>query len=79
VALLVDHLELTPDIAVATYLRAVDPADGLTPDARLDLDGLRTVLALRTELEGDPGARPLAADRYYDPQYYRRALAALGP
>ncbi len=57
----------------------VDPAGGLTPDARLDLDGFRNVLALRAELEGQWGGRPPALERYYDLQYYRRALAAPGP
>jgi hypothetical protein len=59
------------------HLRAVDPAGGLTPDALLDLDGFRNVLALRVELRGYRGERTPATGRYYDPQYYERALAAL--
>ena len=63
VTLLVDRLELAPDVAVATYLRAVDPAGGLTPDALLDLDGFRNVLALRVELRGYRGERTPATGR----------------
>jgi ABC-type nitrate/sulfonate/bicarbonate transport system substrate-binding protein len=78
-ALLADRLKLAPDVAVATYALAVEPSGGLAPDARLDLEGFRNVLALRAELEGQWGGRPPAPERYYDPQYHQRALAALGP
>ncbi len=79
IALLAERLKLDPDIAAATYVQAVDPAGGLTPDARLDLEGFRNVLALRAELEGQWGGRPPAPGRYVDLQYYRRALATPGP
>ncbi len=79
VALLADCLDLVPDLAALTYSRAVDPVGGLASDARLDLDGFRNVLALRAELEGHRGDRPLPAELYYDPQYYERALISWGP
>jgi NitT/TauT family transport system substrate-binding protein len=79
VALLAERLQLASDVAAATYAQAADPAGGLAPDARLDVDGFRNVLALRAELEGNWGGRPPAPERYYDLQHYRRALAALGP
>ncbi len=79
IALLAERLKLAPDVAALTYAQAVDPTGGLTPDARLELEGFRNVLALRAELEGQWGGRPPAPERYYDPQYYRRALATLGP
>src|SRR5438876_511246 len=47
VALLAERLQIAPDVAAATYTQAADPAAGLAPDARLDLDGFRNVLALR--------------------------------
>jgi NitT/TauT family transport system substrate-binding protein len=78
VALLAERLQLPPDVAAATYAQATDLAGGLAPDARLDVDGFRNVLALRAELEGNWGGRPPAPERFYDLQYYRRALAALG-
>jgi len=79
IALLAERLKLAPDIAAATYAQAIDPSGGLAPDARLDLEGLRNVLALRAELEGQWGGRPPAPERYYDSQYYQRALASLTP
>jgi ABC-type nitrate/sulfonate/bicarbonate transport system substrate-binding protein len=78
VTLLADRLELEPDVAAATYGEAVDPAGGLTPDARLDAVGFANVLALRAELAGQWGGRPPSPERYVDLSYYRRALAALG-
>jgi hypothetical protein len=50
---------------------------GLTPDARLDLDGFRAVLALRAELKGYPDGRTPPVNRYYDSRYYERALATV--
>ncbi len=79
VALLAERLGIAQDVAEATYRLAADPAGGLTPDARLDPEGFRAVLALRAELEGYPDGRVPPADRYYDSQYYQRALVALGP
>jgi ABC-type nitrate/sulfonate/bicarbonate transport system substrate-binding protein len=78
VSLLAARLALAPDVAEATYARAIDPAGGLTPDARLDPEGFQSVLGLRVELEGRPGGdRPsVSAARYYDLRYYERALAA---
>jgi ABC-type nitrate/sulfonate/bicarbonate transport system substrate-binding protein len=78
VTLLAQRLDISPDVAAATYARAVDPPGGLTPDARLDLEGFRAVLALRAELEGYADGRVPPVDRYYDSQYYQRALDALG-
>jgi hypothetical protein len=56
---------------------AIDRADGLAPDARLNVEGLRNVLALRAEIER-AGATPEPAEKYYDLSYYQRALAAMG-
>ena len=78
-ALLANRLKLPPDIAAATYERAVDPAGGLHPDARLDVDGFKKVLAIRAETEGQWGGTPPAAEKYYDVSYYERALKGLSP
>ena len=79
VPLLAERLGIAQDVAAATYRRAIDPAGGLTPDARLDLEGFRAVLALRAELEGYAEGRVPPVDRDYESQYYQRALDALGP
>lgn len=79
IALLAERLRLDPDVAALAYAQAVAPAGGLAPDARLDLEGFRNVLALRAELEGQWGGQPPAPERYLDLQYYRRALAGLAP
>jgi ABC-type nitrate/sulfonate/bicarbonate transport system substrate-binding protein len=77
VALLADRLKITPDIAAATYDVAIDPGNGLAPDARFDMEGFRNVLALRAELEGAWAGKSPAPDKYIDLSYYQRALAAI--
>jgi ABC-type nitrate/sulfonate/bicarbonate transport system substrate-binding protein len=76
IALLADGLKLTPEIAARTYDIASDPDGGLTRDARLDLEGIRNVLSLRSELQGRPGGMP-SLEKYIDFSYYDRALAGL--
>jgi ABC-type nitrate/sulfonate/bicarbonate transport system substrate-binding protein len=77
VAMLMEKLKLPREIAERTYTLLVDPAFGLTPDAKLDLEGFRNLLALRAEVENTGGAAP-PAEKYLDLSYYRHALAALG-
>lgn len=50
--------------------------DGLDPRAQLDIEGIETVLALRSEY-GEPRKTLTNAGKYYDLQYHARA-AALG-
>jgi ABC-type nitrate/sulfonate/bicarbonate transport system substrate-binding protein len=78
VALLADRLKIPTDIAEATYAVAADPANGLAPDARFDMDGFRNLLALRAELQGAWGGTPPSPDKYVELSYYQRALAAIG-
>jgi len=72
--LLATALQLDREVAAETYARGVA---ALAPDARLDLDGLRSVLTLRAEIEGQWGGRAPDPDKYLDPTYYDAALAAL--
>jgi ABC-type nitrate/sulfonate/bicarbonate transport system substrate-binding protein len=72
--LLAKALQLDRDVAVETYERGVA---ALAPDARLDLEGLRNVLKLRAEIEGQWGGRAPEPDKYLDPTYHDAALAAL--
>ena len=75
VALLVDEEKLPRDIAERTYDQLVDPSFGFTPDAKLDMQGFRNMLALRAEVEGKTGAAP---ERYLDLGYYERAMGMVG-
>lgn len=65
-------------LAMRTYDEALlQPRFGLVKDARLDLDGLKTVLGLRAELEGQWGGVAPPAERYIDTSFYERALKSL--
>ena len=71
-------LKLSADDAERTYRLLVEPNFGYTPDAKLDLEGFRNTLALRAEIQGKPGAKPPAPEKYLDLSYYQQALAILG-
>lgn len=75
VALLADRLKLSPDMAAKTHAALVEPRFGLTPDAKLDVDGLRNVLAIRAEFGG--GGAPPPAGKYLDLGPYERGVARL--
>lgn len=73
-ALLRKHLKsLTPELADASYQVLLDPSTGLQRKAQLDVAGLRTVLALRSEY-GQPRKTLTDPMKYYDPSYYKMAL-----
>jgi len=74
VAILMDKLKISRDVAERTYRLLVDPSRGFTPDAAFDGEGFRNLLALRAEIEG--GSVP-AAEKYVDLSYYRRAIGLL--
>lgn len=72
IALLRKHLPQMPEpVAMQSYAAMTGPA-GFTPKAELDLDGVRRVLALRSEY-GDPKKRMSDPTKYYVPDYYRAA------
>ena len=75
--LLAKWLNLDPAVAGQTFDLLLQPKFGLTPDARFDLEGFKALLALRAEIEGQWGGKPPAPERYYDLQYYQRALKSL--
>lgn len=74
VALLVARFKLTPQVADGTYDALVKPGSGLAPDARFNLDGFKTVLAIRAEMEGMWGGVPPASGKYLDLSCYDKAL-----
>jgi ABC-type nitrate/sulfonate/bicarbonate transport system substrate-binding protein len=73
--LYVDALKLNEDMAARTLAVASHPTDGLTRDARLDLEGFRNVLRLRASVTKQSTAP--SPDRYLDASYYAKALAGL--
>ncbi len=78
VALLAKWLKLAPDVAEQTYDLLKEPKFGLSPDARLDRDGFKNLLALRAEIDGQWDGKPPAPERYFDLGYYERALKQVG-
>lgn len=76
-ALLAEKLKLSPELAAKTYAAVVDPKFGETPDAKLDVEGLRNVLAIRAEFTGQWGGVPPPPDKYLELGPYERGVARL--
>jgi ABC-type nitrate/sulfonate/bicarbonate transport system substrate-binding protein len=73
IALLREHLPQTsPELAAKSYDILLDPKQGFSRRAAIDLEGVRTVLALRSQY-GEP--KKLLDDpmKYLDLSYYNRA------
>jgi ABC-type nitrate/sulfonate/bicarbonate transport system substrate-binding protein len=79
IELIKQRLDLSSDIADQCYRQISDPKSGFARDAKLDLAGMATLLALRADFSGKPSASTMSSDRYIDETYYRDALAALQP
>jgi ABC-type nitrate/sulfonate/bicarbonate transport system substrate-binding protein len=77
VKILAERLKVSTDTAAQTWQLMSDPKFGLAPDARFDMAGFRSVLALRAEVEGSWGGKPPAAERYVDLSYYDGAMKRL--
>jgi hypothetical protein len=73
-ALLSSRFKLAPAAAEGTYAALLTPGAGLAPEARFDLMGFRTVLAIRAELEGMWGGVPPDPARYLALGHYEAAL-----
>ncbi len=76
-AALAKNFKLDPAVTQETYAMLMTPGFGLAPDARLDVQGLQTVLALRAEIEGQWGGKPPAADKFLALGYFDRAVARI--
>jgi len=75
VALLVEKIpNMTPELAAATYDIFVGKK-GFEPKAKLDVEGMKTVLALRSEF-GRPPKTLADPMKYVDLAFYDRALKA---
>jgi ABC-type nitrate/sulfonate/bicarbonate transport system substrate-binding protein len=63
---------MTPELAAKTYDVLLAPAGGFAPDGALDVEGVRTVLKVRSKY-GRPAKELTDPARYYDLSYYERA------
>lgn len=79
IELIATRLKQDPKVAARTYDEALlQPRFGIVPEAKLDLEGMRAVLVLRAEIEGQWGGVAPPVDRYVDTAYYERALKLVG-
>jgi len=77
VALLAREYKLPNDLAVEAYTAWIVTPGGLEPDAAVDLDGFRNVLALRADIEHTWNGPIPSLEKYYDPACYNAALSGL--
>jgi hypothetical protein len=54
-----------------------ESAGGFAKDARFDVEGFKSTLKLRAEIEGQWAGTPPPPEKYIDLSYYERALAGL--
>ena len=73
-AVLVREARITPDLAPEVYRVLLDPKLGLARRAQMDVAGIRTVLALRSEY-GRPQKTFGDPLKYYDDRAYRAATS----
>jgi len=71
IKLLVERLKLPEDIATLSY---DSTRDGFNRDGAIDMEGVKNVLKLRAQFEGET---PAAVEKYLDLSYYQKALAGL--
>ena len=73
ITILLNNVQMSPEIAARTYDELLDPKEGFFRNARVNMDGLRTVLALRSHY-ADVRKKLIDPLKYYDPSYYDAAL-----
>lgn len=64
---------MSPELADKSYAILLDPKTGFQRKARIDVEGVRTVLALRSEY-GEPKKTLDDPAKYYDPTWYELAI-----
>ena len=65
--------QMTPELAQRSYEELLDPKYGFFRKGQMSLQGLRTVLALRTRY-AEPKKNLAEPMKYYDPSYYDAAM-----
>jgi len=73
ITILLNNVQMSPGIAERTYDELLDPKDGFFRKARVNTEGLRTVLALRSRY-ADAKKKLFDPLKYYDPSYYDDAV-----
>ncbi|HXF33116.1 MAG TPA: ABC transporter substrate-binding protein [Candidatus Acidoferrales bacterium] len=73
VRILIDNAKVTPQAATGIYAKMMDPVNGFTPKARIDVPGIQTALNLRAQY-GVPKKTLGPPSKYYDDRYYQQAL-----
>jgi ABC-type nitrate/sulfonate/bicarbonate transport system substrate-binding protein len=75
--LLVKESHLAPEVAAESYESTMNHPGGFEADAKIDIEGLKNVLKLRAEIEGQWGGHPPGPEKYYDSGFFYAALAKL--
>jgi ABC-type nitrate/sulfonate/bicarbonate transport system substrate-binding protein len=70
--------DMSPELAERSYGELVKPQEGFYRNAKVNLDGLRTVLALRSRY-AQPPKKLNDPMKYYDPSYYDEAMRSQPP
>jgi ABC-type nitrate/sulfonate/bicarbonate transport system substrate-binding protein len=70
--------DMSPELARQSYGELLNSQDGFYHNAKVNLDGLRTVLALRSRY-AQPSKKLSDPMKYYDPSYYDEAMRAQAP
>jgi ABC-type nitrate/sulfonate/bicarbonate transport system substrate-binding protein len=65
--------QMSPELAQRSYDELLDSHDGFFRKGRVSLEGIRTVLALRSRY-AEPKKNLADPRRYYDPSYYNAAM-----
>jgi ABC-type nitrate/sulfonate/bicarbonate transport system substrate-binding protein len=73
ITILLNKVQMSPEIAERTYDELLDPKDGFFHKALVSTEGLQTVLALRSRY-ADPKKKLMDPLKYYDPSYYDAAM-----
>ncbi|HXP81466.1 MAG TPA: ABC transporter substrate-binding protein [Verrucomicrobiae bacterium] len=73
ISILLNNVKMSPELAERTYDELLDPKDGFFRKARVNTEGMRTVLALRSRYAN---AKKVLVDplKYYDSSYYDAAM-----
>jgi ABC-type nitrate/sulfonate/bicarbonate transport system substrate-binding protein len=73
IKILLKNVQMPPEVAQRSYDELLDPKDGFFPKARINMEGIRTVLALRSRYS-DAKKQLTDPAKYYDPSYYDAAM-----